>query len=135
MINKLISALAVAVLFCAYPAISQAKESMPKDSANVNFIKKSILRNRIDTISLSKREKELGSSLIRELLHDQLSPFRRQMRENHNAYVQAYINKYTRSNFQGHLSRMKGLASYYFPIFEKVFHETHVPSEIKYLAI
>src|SRR5690606_21605393 len=63
------------------------------------------------------------------------SPLRKQMRESHNVYVEAYINKYTNRAFRSHLSKMKGLAAYYFPIFEKIFEETNIPNDIKYLSI
>jgi len=136
MLKKQICAMAASVLFCICANVSQAKESIKKrDSTRTVFVKKSLSPKRIDTISLTQKEKELASSPIRELLKDQLSPLRKQMRENHNIYVKSYINKYTKPGFRGHLSKMKGLASYYFPIFDKVFNETEVPSEIKYLAI
>jgi len=135
MLYKQLLAIAASALFCMHATQGQAKEILDKDSVQISLLKKTRSIKRIDTLSLSKREKELSSLHIKELLHDQLSPLRKQMRENHNVYVKSYVNKYTNPNFRSHLSKMKGLASYYFPIFEKVFNESNVPSEIKYLAI
>lgn len=136
MLYKHFLAIVISALFCMQGIQSQAKEiSISKDSIKTVSIKKSKSIRRIDTLSLSPREKELASSHIKELLDNQLSPLRSEMKKNHNEDVQAYINKYTSSNFRAHLAKMKGLASYYFPIFEKVFNETDVPTEIKYLAI
>ena len=132
---KQLLTLAISASLCMHSMQGQAKEISSRDSVQISTLKKSYPVKRIDTLSLSQKEKELGSLHIKELLHDQLSPLRKQMRENHNGYVKAYIKKYTNPNFRSHLSKMKGLASYYFPIFEKVFNETNVPNEIKYLAI
>lgn len=135
MFNKPVCAWACALFFCFIARESPAKERTNlRDTTHLVSLKK-VASKRIDTISLSRKEKELASSHIRELLHDQLSPLRKQMRENHNVHVKSFINKYTNPAFRSHLSKMKGLADYYFPIFDKVFNETRVPAEIKYLAI
>src|SRR5690606_25158471 len=131
-LHKQILAFAVSALLFMHATQGQAKEISDSASVKISPIKKARSVKRIDTLSLSQKEKDLGSLHIKELLHDQLSPLRKQMRENHNVYVNSYINKYTNPHFRSHLSKMKGLASYYFPIFEKVFNETNVPTEIKY---
>jgi len=136
MLCKQTLAIAASVLFCMTTSLGLAKERTSKrDSIKTVILKRTAPLKRIDTISLSAHEKELSSSPIRELLKDQFSPLRKQLRESHNAYVEAYINKYTNQAFRAHLAKMKGLAAYYFPIFEKIFQETNVPEEIKYLAI
>ncbi len=53
----------------------------------------------------------------------------------YNAYVKSYIDSYSAARYRNHLSKMAGLAEYYFPIYEKVFKESGVPEEIKYLSI
>lgn len=53
----------------------------------------------------------------------------------YNAQVQSYIDVYSTDRYKRYLSRMLGLGKYYFPIYERVFAETGVPSEIKYLSI
>lgn len=51
----------------------------------------------------------------------------------YNGYVQAYIDNYSRRRDE--MGRMIGLSKYYFPIYEKAFHEAGIPDEIKYLSI
>ncbi|HVV54958.1 MAG TPA: transglycosylase SLT domain-containing protein [Mucilaginibacter sp.] len=51
----------------------------------------------------------------------------------YNEYVQNYIDTYLSQ--RGDMARMVGLSRYYFPIYEKIFHEQGIPEEIKYLSI
>jgi membrane-bound lytic murein transglycosylase D len=51
----------------------------------------------------------------------------------YNEYVQAYIDIYTRHKDE--MSHVMGLSKYYFPIYEKIFREAGIPTEIKYLSI
>jgi membrane-bound lytic murein transglycosylase D len=51
----------------------------------------------------------------------------------YNGYVQAYIDNYMRRRDE--MGRMLGLSRYYFPIYEKAFHDAGIPDEIKYLSI
>ena len=52
----------------------------------------------------------------------------------YNPYVKQYINVYTKQR-RSQLSRMMGLAEYYFPTFEEVLNQFDLPLELKYLAI
>lgn len=52
----------------------------------------------------------------------------------YNPYVKQYINVYTKQRRQ-QMSRMMGLAAYYFPMFEAVLDQFNLPLELKYLAI
>lgn len=52
-----------------------------------------------------------------------------------NEQVRSYIETYTSPRYKNHVGRMLGLSTYYFPIFERIFDETGVPDEIKYLSI
>ncbi len=51
----------------------------------------------------------------------------------YNEYVQTYIDTYSRHKDE--MSKVLGLAKYYFPIYEKAFREAGIPEEIKYLSI
>jgi len=136
MLYKQILTITASVLLCTTASLGLAKEPTYRtDSLKTSVQKRTTPIRRIDTISLSAHERELASSAIKDIIKDQFSPLRKQLRESHNTYVEAYINKYTNQAFSAHLSRMKGLAAYYFPIFEKIFSETNVPEEIKYLSI
>ena len=52
----------------------------------------------------------------------------------YNPYVKQYINVYTKQRRQ-QMSRMMGLAAYYFPVFESVLDQFDLPLELKYLAL
>jgi membrane-bound lytic murein transglycosylase D len=51
----------------------------------------------------------------------------------YNEYVQEYIDLYMRHREE--MSHVMGLSKYYFPIYEKIFHDAGIPTEIKYLSI
>lgn len=52
----------------------------------------------------------------------------------YNPLVKQYINVYTKQR-RTQLSRMMGLAEYYFPMFEEALDQFDLPLELKYLAI
>jgi len=51
----------------------------------------------------------------------------------YNEFVQEYIDIYTRHKDE--MSHVMGLSKYYFPIYEKIFNDAGIPTEIKYLSI
>jgi len=51
----------------------------------------------------------------------------------YNEYVQSYIDIYMRNRDE--MGQVLGLSKYYFPIYEKAFHDAGIPDEIKYLSI
>ncbi|SEM06693.1 membrane-bound lytic murein transglycosylase D [bacterium A37T11] len=66
---------------------------------------------------------------------EQFALMQKQVPMSYNEHVQNYIDTYTSEKRRHYLSRMLGLSSYYFPIYERVFSETGLPEEIKYLSI
>ena len=52
----------------------------------------------------------------------------------YNPYVREYINVYTNQR-RKQMSRMMGLAAYYFPVFEEILDQFDLPLELKYLAL
>lgn len=69
------------------------------------------------------------------LLYDRMRRIQRTIPLALNGKVKSYINKYVSSNYNPYMSKLKGLAQYYFPIYEKIFSENHLPEEIKYLSV
>jgi membrane-bound lytic murein transglycosylase D len=51
----------------------------------------------------------------------------------YNEYVQSYIDIYMHNRDE--MGHVLGLTKYYFPIYEKAFHDAGIPDEIKYLSI
>lgn len=64
-----------------------------------------------------------------------LNALAREVPLDYNQYVRKYIDLYSSKNYAGHMSRMLGLAQYYFPLYERILSEVGVPKEIKYLSI
>ncbi|PVH26343.1 lytic transglycosylase domain-containing protein [Sphingobacterium corticibacter] len=53
----------------------------------------------------------------------------------YNHLVKAYLDKYISRNYKPYMEKLLGLSEYYFPIYEQIFEETHVPDEVKYLSV
>src|SRR6201996_2692659 len=51
----------------------------------------------------------------------------------YNEFVQNYIDIYSQNRDE--MGHVIGLSKYYFPIYEKIFHDAGIPEEIKYLSI
>ncbi len=68
-------------------------------------------------------------------IREQLKATQKEVPLHYNEHVQAYIDVYLGEKRRNYLCRMLGLAGYYFPIYERVFAETGLPEEIKYLSI
>lgn len=62
-----------------------------------------------------------------------LDSIQKDVQLDYNEYVQNYIDIYTRHKDE--MSHVLGLSKYYFPIYEKIFREAGIPTEIKYLSI
>jgi len=100
-----------------------------------NEIEKNHLQS-IDSLSLIHAGQELARKNFEHLLTSQLSTSIKKILETGtNDYIQNYIDRFTKRDYRSHLAKMMGLSAYYFPIFESIFKETGVPSELKYLAI
>ncbi len=52
-----------------------------------------------------------------------------------NEKIKSYIDKYSSRNYNPYMSKLQGLAQYYFPIYEKIFSESQLPDEIKYISV
>ncbi|MGI4749178.1 MAG: transglycosylase SLT domain-containing protein [Janthinobacterium lividum] len=64
-----------------------------------------------------------------------LDSIQKQIPLTYNEYVQSYIDIYTAPRRKAVMSKIIGLAKYYFPIYEKAFREAGIPEEIKYLSV
>lgn len=110
-----------------------------RDSIETSRMYSSSLDNSIEsplkTIDTLTIEHDLDNSHFEYLLARQLSHLKLKLEVTDNNYVQEYIDKFTSNSYRFHLSKMLGLSTYYFPIFERAFKETGIPEEIKYLAI
>ncbi|MCC8425221.1 lytic transglycosylase domain-containing protein [Mucilaginibacter sp. UR6-11] len=73
------------------------------------------------------------SAYTSSIFKQRLDSIQKDVPLDYNEYVQAYIDIYTRHKDE--MGHVMGLSKYYFPIYEKIFHESGIPTEIKYLSI
>ncbi|TWI99849.1 membrane-bound lytic murein transglycosylase D [Mucilaginibacter frigoritolerans] len=62
-----------------------------------------------------------------------LDSIKKDIQLDYNEYVQSYIDIYAHNRDE--MGHVLGLTKYYFPIYEKAFHDAGIPDEIKYLSI
>lgn len=141
---KEISALAVSFALCI-PFAKAEKLHNHRDSIVYTSSLHSEIENNtagllnfqtIDTLTIDYTS-DAGHTYFESIMAKRLSPLTAQLESeaSNNESVQNYINKFSANNYRFHLSKMLGLSTYYFPIFERALKETGVPLEIKYLTI
>ncbi|MEH6304534.1 LysM peptidoglycan-binding domain-containing protein [Olivibacter sp. CPCC 100613] len=133
MILKRFSAFAVGMLFCVH--LTQATTSKNTDEPSKLNATSDIQPREDSTHRRNPEAQDPSWYLAPQNIKKQLDTLQRVVPLSYNSYVQSYIDAYTASRYKNHLAKMLELAQYYFPIYEKVFAETDVPQEIKYLSI
>jgi len=144
---KGISAMAVSSMLCLQLAFSK---TIPVDSLS-EVIPDTLMGDRIanhihkqldeiaDNVNFVHLEEQLAepslSGFVPTTVEGRLAYLQKAVPLTYNAEVQSYIDMYSTDRYRRHLSRMKGLGRYYFPIYERVFAEMGLPDEIKYLSI
>ena len=103
-------------------ASAKLKSSAPADSGNVSAKRDTLFVPVVSPVAYSPYQNTFKR---------RLDSIQKEVPLNYNEFVQGYIDSYTaRKNDVG---RMLGLAKYYFPIYEKAFHDAGIPEEIKFL--
>lgn len=74
-----------------------------------------------------------ASAYTNSIFKLRLDSIQKDVQLDYNEYVQTYIDLYTRHRDE--MSHVMALSKYYFPIYEKIFREAGIPTEIKYLSI
>lgn len=82
-----------------------------------------------DTVLLNKTYSPYSGSIFKI----RLDSIQKEVPLDYNEFVQEYIDIYTRHKDE--MSHVMGLSKYYFPIYEKIFNDAGIPTEIKYLSI
>lgn len=127
MISKKVSALAVSVLFCVQ--LTQANSLSNGDE------KSYLASGKDSTEKTTPIIHDPSWHLSPQNIRNSLDTLQTVVPLTYNNFVQSYIDAYTAQRYKNHLSKMMGLAQYYFPIYERVFAEVDLPTEIKYLSI
>jgi membrane-bound lytic murein transglycosylase D len=145
--NNLLKFLFFTFLCFGFLASAHNEEDKNKDSLKVVFLDDPIVAN-FDSILLANYAytehlfgAELNTSSVIPVFSDSIYELRIKELDSKtpinlvfNPYVKTYINVYTKQR-RTQMSRMMGLAEYYFPMFEKVLDQFDLPLELKYLAI
>lgn len=117
--------MALAITVIASPGISKARQNSGITSLQIR--RESQTLRDTDTIADSNISP-------RNLVYKQrLDSIQATVPLPYNSYVQEYIDIYM--SRQGQIGKMLGLSKYYFPIYEKIFHDNDIPQEIKFLSI
>jgi membrane-bound lytic murein transglycosylase D len=67
------------------------------------------------------------------LIERRLDSIKKDVPLDYNEFVQSYIDQYAANREE--MGHVIGLSKYYFPIYEKIFHDAGIPEEIEYLSI
>src|SRR3569833_2789157 len=88
----------------------------------------------VDTTILPVVEKPaLVNYQSNSLYKRRLDSIKKDIPLDYNEFVQSYIDIYMRNRDE--MGQVIGRSKYYFPIYEKAFHDAGIPDEIKYLSI
>lgn len=91
----------------------------------------------IKSISDTNTVSQLNQSSVQPsknwIFKHRLDSIKKDVQLDYNDFVQNYINLYLRN--RNEMAQVLGLTKYYFPIYEKAFHDAGIPDEIKYLSI
>ncbi|WP_448700741.1 LysM peptidoglycan-binding domain-containing protein [Mucilaginibacter sp. AW1-3] len=109
--------------------------------AKADLLNTTSLKHKADSSALISNHRDttilpvvtIGSSFQSVTFKHRLDSIQKEIPLDYNAYVQSYIDIYT--SRKDEMSRVLGLAKYYFPIYEKAFRDAGIPEEIKYLSV
>lgn len=127
--------MAAAILVLVPFAVSAAgtRSKIRIDSASFRHqVKEAVKKaSKKDSVAASSEKTILS---YQDLMIKRLDSLEKTVPMPYNEHVRHYIELYSQKA-RGKISRALGLSEYYFPIYEKIFREQHIPDEIKYLSI
>jgi membrane-bound lytic murein transglycosylase D len=115
----------VALLFLSKVTLA-AGPGMHTDST---IVSKTFLFNKVKRDSIAA----INPGAQGGFMKSRLCAIQKEVPLDYNEFVQSYIDNYTGRREE--MGRIMGLAKYYFPIYEKAFHDAGIPDEIKFLSV
>src|ERR1700688_2470425 len=101
---------------------------------HLNFLQNYPDRENPDTIIVPDINHSVAlSNQSGSIFKHRLDSLKKDIPLDYNEYVQSYIDVFVHNRDE--MGHVLGLSKYYFPIYEKVFHDAGIPDEIKYLSI
>jgi membrane-bound lytic murein transglycosylase D len=98
-----------------------------------NTVKQNSPGNYGDTVLVPIIDKPAPLTSQGRIFKRRLDSIKKDVPMDYNEYVQGYIDLYAHNRDE--MGRVLGLSKYYFPIYEKAFHDAGIPDEIKYLSV
>lgn len=143
MTHILIKTCAALLLFGVLAGPEWSRAAMPDDRTEADSIRKQqLILEQLDFISehtIPLIDEVLDFSTLPELtpptIKGRLRKLEDQVPLTYNTQVQQFIDRYSTNQYRGHIARMMGLGQYYFGLYERIFKEMGVPTEIKYLSV
>jgi membrane-bound lytic murein transglycosylase D len=127
---KRLSTLIIAISFLVQIARADANVQLRMDS---HFSEMGVLQKH-DTASATVSKPASYSIYRNNIFKKRLDSIQKDVPLDYNELVQAQIETYLTTGRED-ISREIGLSKYYFPIYEKAFHDAGIPDEIKYLSL
>ncbi|MHC8949109.1 LysM peptidoglycan-binding domain-containing protein [Sphingobacterium hungaricum] len=93
-----------------------------------------IIYNHLDSIK-QHAQKEISFDDEDVMIVKRLQRIQKTVPLEYNDQVKAYLEKYVSRNYKPYIEKLLGLSQFYFPIYEKIFAETGLPDEVKYLSV
>jgi len=101
---------------------------------NMASIQRSAIFSGIDTLKTLSFTAPLRTAED-SLIYNRLRKIQRAVPLAFNEQIKSYIETYSSRNYNPYLAKLHGLSEYYFPIYEKIFKDSGVPEEMKYLSV
>jgi len=131
--------LAVGSLFASLPIQASNFNKLPAPDTLQAGIQQELLSNQLvlpDHSEIDSLYKQMNAYGLPPLtIEGRLKHIQKQVPLTYNDHIETLIEQYSTERYKSYFGRMMGLGAYYFEIYDQIFKETGLPSEIKYLSV
>ena len=129
-----------ALLLCGLLSRTQAQEIAIMEHEEISFLSEAVSIQKKGIIAGLDSLKRQSEMELRNMDSDSLIAYRmRHIQETipliYNEKIKYFLEKYISQNYNPYMSKLQGLAQYYFPIFEPILAQNNLPDEVKYLSV
>lgn len=119
---------------------AQAQEIAVIESEEHTFLTEAITMQKKGIIAGLDSLKRQSEMEMRNMDSDSLIAYRMRNIQGtipliYNEKIKYFLEKYISQNYNPYMSKLQGLAQYYFPIFEPILAQNNLPDEVKYLSV
>lgn len=128
------------LLLCGLLSRTQAQEIAISQHEEITFLIEAVSEQKKGIVAGLDSLKRQSEMEIRNMNSDSLIAYRmRNIQETipliYNEKIKYFLEKYISQNYNPYMSKLQGLAQYYFPIFEPILAQNNLPDEVKYLSV